>query len=59
MRVYKEVDYEGMVMPDHVPRISEDPRGLQAQGRAAHWERGRLARREREARAGCRESNFL
>lgn len=30
MRVYKEVGYDGMVMPDHVPRISEDPRGLQA-----------------------------
>jgi mannonate dehydratase len=30
MRVYKEVGYEGMIMPDHVPRISEDPRGLQA-----------------------------
>jgi mannonate dehydratase len=30
MRVYKEVGYDGMIMPDHVPRISEDPRGLQA-----------------------------
>lgn len=30
MRVYKDVGYEGMIMPDHVPRISEDPRGLQA-----------------------------
>jgi len=30
MRVYQEVGYDGMIMPDHVPRISEDPRGLQA-----------------------------
>jgi mannonate dehydratase len=30
MRVYKEVGYDGMIMPDHVPRISDDPRGLQA-----------------------------
>ena len=30
MRVYKEVGYDGMIMPDHVPRISEDPQGLHA-----------------------------
>jgi mannonate dehydratase len=30
MRVYKEVGYNGMIMPDHVPRIQGDARGLQA-----------------------------
>jgi mannonate dehydratase len=30
MRVYKEVGYDGMMMPDHVPKISGDPLGYQA-----------------------------
>ena len=30
MRVYKEVGYDGMMMPDHVPKISGDPNGSQA-----------------------------
>src|SRR5438445_11583960 len=30
MRVYKEVGYDGMMMPDHVPKISADPSGSQA-----------------------------
>jgi mannonate dehydratase len=30
MRVYKEVGYDGMMMPDHVPRIAGDAQGLQA-----------------------------
>jgi len=30
MRVYKEVGYDGMIMPDHVPRIASDPKGLYA-----------------------------
>ena len=30
MRVYKEVGYDGMMMPDHVPKISGDTNGLQA-----------------------------
>jgi len=30
MRVYKEIDYEGMMMPDHVPDIKADPNGYQA-----------------------------
>jgi mannonate dehydratase len=30
MRVYREVGYDGMMMPDHVPRVPEDPRGYQA-----------------------------
>jgi mannonate dehydratase len=30
MRVYKEVGYDGMMMPDHVPKIAGDPQGLQA-----------------------------
>jgi mannonate dehydratase len=30
MRVYKEVGYDGMIMPDHVPHIEGDPGGRQA-----------------------------
>jgi mannonate dehydratase len=30
MRVYKEVGYDGMIMPDHVPRIEGDNGGVQA-----------------------------
>jgi mannonate dehydratase len=30
MRVYKEVGYDGMIMPDHVPRIEGDQGGHQA-----------------------------
>jgi mannonate dehydratase len=30
MRVYKEIGYDGMMMPDHVPMVGADPRGLQA-----------------------------
>ena len=30
MRVYKEVGYDGMMMPDHVPSIDGDANGLQA-----------------------------
>ena len=30
MRVYKEVGYDGMMMPDHVPKVAADPQGLQA-----------------------------
>jgi len=30
MRVYKEVAYDGMLMPDHVPKIAADPQGYQA-----------------------------
>jgi mannonate dehydratase len=30
MRVYKEVGYNGMIMPDHVPRIEGDSNGVQA-----------------------------
>ncbi len=30
IRVYKEVGYDGMLMPDHVPRIEGDPGGRQA-----------------------------
>ncbi len=30
MRVYKEVGYEGMIMPDHVPQIAGDSGGAQA-----------------------------
>ena len=30
MRVYKEVGYDGMMMPDHVPSIDGDTGGLQA-----------------------------
>lgn len=30
IKVYKEVDYEYMMMPDHVPHHADDPRGDQA-----------------------------
>jgi mannonate dehydratase len=30
LRVYKEVGYDGMMMPDHVPEIPGDPKGYQA-----------------------------
>jgi len=30
MRVYKEVGYDGMIMPDHVPHIEGDTHGAQA-----------------------------
>jgi mannonate dehydratase len=30
MRAYKEVGYDGMIMPDHVPKIAGDPGGHQA-----------------------------
>lgn len=30
MRVYKEVGYDGMIMPDHVPTIEGDAKGAQA-----------------------------
>ena len=30
MRVYKEVGYDGMMMPDHVPGIDGDTGGQQA-----------------------------
>lgn len=30
MRVYKEVSYDGMIMPDHVPKIEGDTGGRQA-----------------------------
>jgi mannonate dehydratase len=30
LRVYKEVGYEGMIMPDHVPQIAGDTGGAQA-----------------------------
>lgn len=30
MRVYKEVGYDGMMMPDHVPNITGDTRGMHA-----------------------------
>ena len=30
MRVYKEIGYDGMMMPDHVPKIAGDTQGLHA-----------------------------
>jgi mannonate dehydratase len=30
IQVYKEVGYDGMLMPDHVPQAANDPRGLQS-----------------------------
>jgi mannonate dehydratase len=30
IRVYREVGYSGMLMPDHVPHADHDPNGLQS-----------------------------
>jgi mannonate dehydratase len=30
IRVYKEIGYDGMLMPDHVPKIAGDAKGFQA-----------------------------
>jgi mannonate dehydratase len=30
MRMYRETEYDGMIMPDHVPKIQGDSGGLQA-----------------------------
>jgi len=30
MRVYKEIGYDGMMMPDHVPKIEGDARNVQS-----------------------------
>jgi mannonate dehydratase len=30
LRVYKDVGYDGMIMPDHAPRIAGDQGGRQA-----------------------------
>ena len=30
LRVYREVGYDGMLMPDHVPHVEGDPGGAQA-----------------------------
>ncbi|MEP7341788.1 MAG: mannonate dehydratase [Acidobacteriota bacterium] len=30
MRVYKEIGYDGMVMPDHVPKVASDPTSMAA-----------------------------
>jgi mannonate dehydratase len=40
MKVYKEVGYSGMMMPDHVPSHPEDPDGLQAFAFAFGYIRG-------------------
>ncbi len=40
LRVYKEVGYDGMLMPDHVPHIEGDPGGAQAFAFAFGYIRG-------------------
>jgi mannonate dehydratase len=30
LRVYHDLDYDGMLMPDHVPQATNDPNGLQS-----------------------------
>ncbi len=42
LRVYHEVDYDGMLMPDHVPNATNDPRGLQSFAFAYGHTRGLL-----------------
>jgi mannonate dehydratase len=40
LRVYKEVGYDGMLMPDHVPHIDGDTGGRQAFAFAFGYIRG-------------------
>ncbi len=40
LKVYKEVGYDGMLMPDHVPLIQGDPGGRQAFAFAYGYIRG-------------------
>jgi mannonate dehydratase len=40
LKVYKEVGYDGMLMPDHVPVIQGDPGGRQAFAFAYGYIRG-------------------
>lgn len=40
LRVYKEVGYDGMIMPDHIPRIEGDLHGRQAFAFAFGYMRG-------------------
>jgi mannonate dehydratase len=42
LKVYKEVGYDGMLMPDHVPKIEGDPDGKQAFAFAYGFIRGLL-----------------
>lgn len=42
LHVYKEIGYDGMIMPDHVPRIDGDLRGRQAFAFAFGYMRGLL-----------------
>jgi mannonate dehydratase len=42
LRVYKEVGYDGMLMPDHVPKIEGDTGGRQAFAFAFGYIRGLL-----------------
>ncbi|WP_080507466.1 mannonate dehydratase [Bryobacter aggregatus] len=48
-RVYKEVGYSGMLMPDHVPHIEGDTRGFQAFAFAYGYIRAILQQLENEA----------
>lgn len=48
MRVYKEVGYDGMMMPDHVPQISGDPHGSQAFAYAFGYIKALIAAAEAE-----------
>jgi mannonate dehydratase len=40
LRIYQEVGYDGMIMPDHVPHIEGDPGGRQAFAFAFGYIRG-------------------
>lgn len=49
VRVYKEIGYDGMLMPDHVPRMEGDPGGRQAFAFAFGYIRALIQMVENEA----------
>jgi mannonate dehydratase len=49
LRTYKEVGYDGMIMPDHAPRIAGDAEGWQAFAFAFGYIRGLIDAVNREA----------
>jgi mannonate dehydratase len=49
MRIYKEVGYDGMIMPDHVPKIPGDAGGLQAFAFSLGYIKALIAAVEKEA----------
>ena len=54
MRVYKEVGYDGMMMPDHVPTIEGDAKGAQSFAFAFGYIKALSVPLARKCRAGSR-----